>query len=422
VQSKVKCLNQLGTDSERVSAPVSGLENKCAAVVVFSYYPSDTRVMRAARAMVKAGMQVQLLCLRQHPAEPCREQLDGVEIERVRIKKRRSGKVAYIFQYLVFFLHSLCWVSWRHLIRRYDVIHVHNMPDFLVFCAAFAKRLGARVVLDLHDPSPEVFRSIYGLDQGDWIVRQLLRVERLSIWFADMVLTPNITFQSLFAARSCARSKVEIVMNSPLDEVFPLREPPDGEMGESRKLGHFFVMFHGTLVKRHGLHTAVEAMARLKGRIPGLCFHVYGEQTEYVLNEILPLVEKLGMADQVKFFGEQPQEVIAEAVGHCDLGLVPNLRNVFTELNFPTRIFEYLALGKPVIVPDTLGIKDYYGVGDILFFEPGSIESLASQIEWAFNHPAELAGLVRRGQTVYRRHLWKLEEEKFLRLITRLVT
>ena len=402
----------------QVNSPVLG---KRAAVIVFAYYPSDVRVMRSAQAMYDAGMEVELLCLQQLSEEPLRERIGGVEVFRTAVNKRRGGKLSYAFQYLTFLVRSFFWLFRRQLGRRYDVVHIHNMPDFLVFSAAFAKLLGAQIVLDLHDPTPEVFISVYGLAVDDWLVRLLRYVEKLSISFADLVLTPNIAFRDLFVARSCPRTKIEIVMNSPLEEVFPFTEPPEELSAGRGTTANFVVMYHGTLVERHGLHTAVEAIARLREVIPNLRFHIYGEETAYLRDQVLPLVEKLELEDRVKYFGEQPQDVISRAISSCNLGVVPNLRTVFTEINLPTRIFEYLALGKPVIVPDTQGIRDYFGADEMLFFEPAEVKSLASQIQWVFENPGRARAFLRAGQEVYRRHLWKEEERRLMDRVSQLV-
>ena len=404
----------------RSAAPFSTrLIRHRAAVIVFWSYPSDVRVMRSAEAMSKSGMSVDLICLQQQPSEPHQELINGVQVSRLGLKKRRGGKLGYAWQYLAFLILTFLWLSRRSLTHRYEVVHIHNMPDFLVFAAAFAKALGSRVVLDLHDPTPEVFISVYGLSPDHWLVRLLRGVEMLSIRFADLVLTPNIAFRSLFADRSCSADKIEIVMNSPLEDVFPLTSPADRSFAS--KDADFVVMFHGTLVERHGLRTAIEAVAMLRQRIPRIRFHIYGEKTSYIEHDIYPLVEQLTMDDCVYFFGEQPQSVIARAVADCDLGIVPNLRTVFTEINLPTRIFEYLALGKPVIVPETKGIRDYFNIGTILFFTAGDAESLASQIHWVFDHPRETYTIVQKGQDVYRHHLWSKEERRFIRLISELI-
>ncbi len=56
------------------------------------------------------------------------------------------------------------------------------------------------------------------------------------------------------------------------------------------------------------------------------------------------------------------------------MGLIPNHRSAFAEINTPTRIFEYLALGKPVIAPRAAGISDYFDEGSMIFFELGNAE------------------------------------------------
>ena len=397
------------------------LNGQRGAVIVFSFYPSDVRVMREAEAMSRRGMDVDLLCLQQHPDEPRKENVNGVRVSRLVLEKRRGGKLIYAYQYLTFLLVSFCWLSRRHLKRRYQVVHIHNMPDFLVFAAAFAKALGSKVVFDLHDPTPEVFMSLYGLNSNHWLVRLLRRVEMLSTRFADLVLTPNIAFRNLFVARGCSPDKIQIVMNSPLEHVFPLTAPIERPHPIARKDMPFGLMFHGTLVSRHGLRTAVEAVALLQNRIPGIRFDIYGEETQYLREEILPLVSDLRLQQCVHYRGEQPQSLIAKAVADCDLGIVPNLKTVFTEINLPTRIFEYLALGKPVIVPDTKGIRDYFDAENILFFNAGDAESLAAQIQWVFDHPRETASIVNRGQDIYRHHLWSYEERRFLSLISGLI-
>jgi glycosyltransferase involved in cell wall biosynthesis len=75
---------------------------------------------------------------------------------------------------------------------------------------------------------------------------------------------------------------------------------------------------------------------------------------------------------------------------------------------------------KPVLVPRTKGISDYFRAGEILFFEPGSIDDLAAQIDWSCRHPAELRDVMEAGRKVYERHRWNREEAKLLDLVGRL--
>jgi glycosyltransferase involved in cell wall biosynthesis len=114
-------------------------------------------------------------------------------------------------------------------------------------------------------------------------------------------------------------------------------------------------------------------------------------------------------------------EGIVEAIRNCDLGVIPNRRSLFTEINTPTRIFEYLSQGKPVIAPRAPGILDYFDEQDLVLFTLGDADDLAKKIEYVFAHPEEVSKIVRRGQAVYHAHEWKSERERFLRLVDGLV-
>ncbi len=391
---------------------VSALINKKAAVIVYSYYPSDTRVRRAAEAMIEAGMSVDLLCLTDLETDPVQENIGGVNVFRVPIKRRRGSKWAYLSQYGRLFLSSLWFLTFRGMRRKYDVVHVHNMPDFLVFAALLPKLAGAGVILDLHDPMPELMTSIYGMRGDQWQVRVLKFLERRSIGFSTIALTPNITFRDLFVGRSCGPDKMQIVMNSPDQGAFDPQRFARPETSKARKR-EFRIMHHGSIVHRHGLDILVEAVALLKPRIPGIRLDIYGH-SEPFLDTVFEVAAKLGIRDIVHFHGSRSPKDIAEAINDADLGVIPNRRSAFTALNFPTRIFEYLAMNKPVIAPSTRGITDYFSKAQLLMFDQENLQDLAAKILYVWEHPIEVAELVVRGREVYLEHLWNGEKAHFL--------
>jgi glycosyltransferase involved in cell wall biosynthesis len=396
-------------------SPRYSLKGKRAAIVLYSYYATDPRPRREAEALQRAGMEVEVLCLRPDAASPRRQVLDGVAVSQLPLKRRRAGKLVYIVQYGWFLTCAFSLLAMRSLRRRYQLVHVHNMPDFLVFSALVPRWRGARVILDLHDPMPELFRSIYSLPEEHFIVRWLKNMERRSIAFADLVLTPNLAFKELFASRSCPAGKIETVMNSPETTIFdPERfSPVNGYPVDRRR---FALMYHGLIVERHGLDLAIQAVARLRPRIPGLELHLYGEPTDYS-RKMMNLVRELKLEDMVQAHGFKTLDEIARDISQIDLGVIPNRLSSFTAINFPTRIFEYLAMGKPVLAPLTKGIGDYFNPDEILYFEAGNIDDLAARIEWAYGHPAELRDVIERGRSVYENHCWNREEAKFLDLV-----
>ena len=404
------------TDTAFATRP---LQKKRAAVVLYSNYATDPRPRRESEALQRAGMEVDVICLHKNRAEPWRETINGVNVFHAPLKRRRSGKLVYMLQYAWFLCCSFWFLTLRNFFRRYDLVHVHNMPDFLVFSALAPKLGGSKIILDLHDPMPELFHSIYGLPDDHFIIRWLKNMERHSIAFADQVVTPNLAFKKLFGTRSCVPQKIETVMNSPEPAIFNPAKFPVADAPASPQRP-FILMYHGLIVERHGLDLAVRAVAQLRKKIPNLELHMYGEETDYS-KKIAELVRELKLEAAVKSHGFKTLDEIAASIATIDVGLIPNRSSSFTAINFPTRIFEYLAMQKPVIVPDTQGIQDYFSDVEIIYFKAGDADSLARKIAWAYENAASLKATLQRGRAIYETNSWHMEEKKFLKLVAGLI-
>jgi glycosyltransferase involved in cell wall biosynthesis len=407
------------TSPYRHSSQISHLRGRRAAVVVFSYYPTDPRPRRAAEALVRAGMHVDLICLKETATDCKRETVNGVDILRVPLRRRRGRALGYLAQYLAFLVTSFGILAARSLTRRYSLVHVHNMPDILVLSALVPKLLGAKVILDLHDPMPELMTTIFGLEPNSLRVRALKRLEKMSIGFADLALTVNVACKRLFVSRSCPAGKMQVIMNAPDEALFPFRSARTENA--VRKPGQpFVIMYHGSLVERNGLHLLVEALASVRPAIPGARLKIYGSSTPF-LKHVMASALATGLGEIVEYLGPRSLEDLADAIRESDVGVIPNTRSLFAEINTPTRIFEYLALGTPVIAPRTAGILDYFGNDGLTYFELGDSADLARRIEYIFSHPGEAFETVRRGQAVYRAHTWRQERQSFVDLADELL-
>jgi len=304
--------------------------------------------------------------------------------------------------------------------RRYRLVHVHNMPDFLVFAALIPKLCGARVILDQHDPMPELMMTIYGLGEGSRAVRTLKGMEKRSIGFADVVLTVNQACKRIFSGRSCEPGKIRVVMNSPDERIFTPREGPDGGNNAASRVRPFVIMYHGSIVERHGLDLAVKALEKIKRAIPGAELRIYGQSTPF-LEKVMGSAQASEVRDSVRYLGSRKLEQVVEDIRECDVGIIPNRRSIFTEINTPTRIFEYLSQGKPVVAPRVPGILDYFGPEDLVFFELGDADDLAKKLGQVYWHPEEAQGAARRGQAVYRAHQWSRERERYVGTVAELL-
>lgn len=365
---------------------------------------------------MREGMLVDLICLRGE-GSPTREVQGNVEVFRIPLKRRRGGMLAYLSQYAAFIFISSVILALRSVTRGYDLVYVHNMPDILVLSALVPKMLGAKVILDLHDPMPELMMTIFKLDKDSRSVRFLRRIEKWSIARANAIVTVSVTFKRVFSARSCSPEKVEVVMNSPDGEIFPLRTPTTPVHARRKP---FVIMYHGSLVERNGLDLAVEALARVRETLPEAELRIYGESTPF-LDRVMDMAKSEGLQEVVHYLGPRRLEDLVAEIESCDVGVIPNHRNSFTDINTPTRIFEYLALGKPAIAPRTSGIQDYFHGESLVFFESGDAQDMARGIGYVFSHPAEVTEIVRRGQEVFREHSWQKERQRLIGVVSGLL-
>ncbi|HXB58902.1 MAG TPA: glycosyltransferase family 4 protein, partial [Candidatus Acidoferrales bacterium] len=395
------------------------LQGQHAAVLLFSEYPADPRPRRAAEVLAREGVSVDVLCLQGSSEEPRHETINEVEVFRVPLERRRGSKIGYILQYGAFILASFIFLCRRSLAKRYDLVHVHNMPDVLVFSALVPKFLGAKVMLDLHDPMPELMLTIFKLQPQSRLVRLLKLLEKWSTGFADLVLTVNQASKRIYTSRSCAPEKVQIIMNSPDEQVFQFQPVASLKTKKGGSNEPFVIMYHGSIFPRNGLDLAVDALEMATRSIPNVMLVICGDNNPF-LEQVMASVKERGFEKAVSYLGRCNHRQIVEAIDKCDIGVIPNRRNTFTEMNTPTRIFEYLARGKAVIAPRAQGIQDYFADEDILYFELGDASDLARKLEYAFSHPDKMEEMVHRGQEVYLAHRWSRESAGFVNAVTEL--
>ncbi len=284
------------------------------------------------------------------------------------------------------------------------------MPDILVFTTILPKIFGTKIILDLHDPMPEVFISKFGLSEKDLLLRSVISQEKISFKYADRVITTNIAFVNAFKFRGNDVSKITLVMNSPQDNVF--QAVPYQRLPEDKN--KFIVMYHGTIVKRHGLDDAIKAITKLKEKIPGLEFWIFGSGE--FLKEMEDEINNSHLNTFIKYKGSVMVDEIAKTIPMIDLGIIPNKKTPFTEINFPVRIFEYLYFQKPVIVSKTKGILDYFKEDEIFYFDGGNVDDLAKVIFQIYSNPQNSKTTILKGYAVYECNNWKKQSTTLLNL------
>lgn len=355
-------------------------------MVVHAYYPlMETRVQREAELLLDRGWQVDVVCLRL-PDEAEREVVNGVTVHRLPAGRRTAPSLAaQLAEYLAFFARAAVALTRLHARRDYDVVQVHNLPDFLVFAAFIPRLAGARIVLDIHDLMPEFMAARTGRSPRSPLVRAVALQERASAAFAHHVITVTATWRRVLAERGTPLRKTSVVMNLADPRHFRPCPPRPADPGRFR------LVYHGTLTPRYGLDVAIGAVAGLRAEIPEIELLIHGQGPDR--DRLAALVADLGVGDAVRIQETVlPVGELATMLCDADVGLVPYRRDVFTDGILPTKLLEYMAIGLPTIASRTPAIDAHADPAAVELFTPDDVDDLSRAIR-RLHDPAVRAAL-----------------------------
>ncbi len=301
--------------------------------------------------------------------------MNGVRIFRLPVRRYRGTSTArYLLSYLTFFVAALATVSWLAARHHYHAVHVHSMPDALVFTALVPRLLGARVVLDLHDTMPELYRSKFHAGPTHPLIRLIALQERASIAFASRVVCVHQPHRRLLIDRGVAPEKLSVVLNVSDPTVFgPMAAPRRGCDGMIR------FVYHGTVAERQGLDIALAAFRAVQAELPDVRLAIYGDgdAAERLEREIAAS----GLGRVVDFRrGFVPVDQVPGLLRDADVGVVPYRLDPATDYMVPVKVFEYVHLGMPVAASRLRALRYYFGDDAIAYFTPGAADELASQL------------------------------------------
>ncbi len=386
-------------------------------MISYSFYTHDGRIQRHVRNLVEAGFDVDLLSIRYSKKhEP--EQREHVEFFYPGIRGYdRKGK-QIMWDYLRFAISCCGILLKRHLGgKKYSLIHVNNMPNFLVAAARPLRWLGVPVLLDIHDTMAEIFQDKYSVKPGSRFVRFLMWEERWSMKRADYVVTTEHTKYDRLAENGLPKDRSCVVLNLPDPDIFqemyePKLNPPDAP--------EFRLVYHGTLAHRLGVDVAIRAMKLIVEKIPRAVFQVIGDGDQR--SSLVGLAEELGLKDSVRFSdGFVPVTSLPGLLAGADLAVLPSRENIATRYMLPCKLLEYVWMGIPCIAVPTHTITHYFEDRGVKYFKSQDPEDLAKLVFHLYDHPEERLEMARAAQAFYDTHNFQSERDRYIGVVNDLI-
>jgi len=378
--------------------------------LAYTSFPADTRVKREAFAAAATGRRVAVVALR-GPGERAVERLGAVTVIRVPGRKSRGGPVSYLREYVDFTLRCLDLLARHPRLAHARLVHVHTLPDLLVWAARPAQRRGARVILDLHEIFPEFTRAKYPGILGGVAARAARAVERWARRRADVTITVNAPIEQLLAARPIGRRERRVVIHNSADPGdFGLERRPTAR---PRNRGPLELVYHGSLTPLYGLDLGVRGVAFAIERGVPIHLTILGEGPHRAALE--QLVGRLRLAACVRFESPLPQAALPARLSQFDAGVVPTQLDAMTRYSLSNKLLEYVHLGLPILAARLPSYRQYLGDDAAWYWTPGDPGDFARAIgEFASAQPDERCARALRAQRALARIAWSGERERLI--------
>ncbi len=382
-------------------------------MVLYKYFHEDPRPQREAAALVRNGYEIDVICPNPAP---------GPYLEREHMRffgpvmsRKRGSKLRYMFEYGMFLAYVFVVTIGLQIKNHYCFLQIFVMPEVLMLGGLVPKLLGTKVLMDWEDPSTEVYLAKFDDRGTSRLLKVIACFERISLAIAHKVIVPNVGFTKAFAKRGLPVGKIAVVMNGVDTALFG---DADASLQHRDSQGRFVMFYNGSIIHRHGLHVLLAAMPKIVAAGGNdILLRIIGHGEPEYIASCRQQIRALELEDHVEWLDHVNIKEIPGLVATSSVGVIPNLENAFTRINFPQRIFEFAVLKKPLVLARMDGIKDYLSEDDVTFFTPEDIDDLAAKLIqlWESREHYETAAL--RLNATCRALTW---EDHYLNIVSEL--
>jgi len=182
----------------------------------------------------------------------------------------------------------------------------------------------------------------------------------------------------------------------------------------------YIIMYHGVVAQNRGLLETIKAMDYVNKAYPNIKLFILGKGLAY--DYVVALVDQLNLRPFVLFHDKVNYNKIPDYISKADIGIIPLPEEPCWQVSSPLKLFEYLAMAKPVIVSPieahTSVLKDCRAA---IFLKSTSPEDISEGIIKAYSNREHLyhSGLESR-KYVSERFTWDHQAAKLEKFITNL--
>lgn len=301
-----------------------------------------------------------------------------------------------------------------------DVCHIHDYE--LIFIIPIIRLLTkCKVVYDVYEVYPEmVLQAKHIPSLLKPLVSKFVDVmEKVLSRYAHYVITADDNIHSRFN-KSCRH--VTTLFNYPRLSFFIANKNKLLQLKERYK-GKIPIIYQGSMSEVRGLFKMIEAMAILKSENSSVVLILIGEMNNKLLKQVIELIEKLGLDEHIDLLGEISHLELVNYISIAKVGLVPLLPTEKYKKNIPTKQFEYMICGVPVLGANLPPITSYVlfsGCGKI--YDSTSARALASGVLDIISDEAAWQKMSDAGRkAVLTNWNWEKMEERLLSVYEKLI-
>lgn len=400
-------------------------------MILDNTFPPDIRVEKEARALSQAGHNIFVLAYE----NPQKNQLGKETLAHCIVHRIPRQKVWQRLDF--FFTHfDRYWAQHiREFVKTYeiDVLHVHDLP-MTKTTMKIGKEISIPVVVDLHENYPVMMqvaktrKASLNARLKQWLMANTLNnhtrwvaYEQQTVQEAEyIVVVVEEAIQRYVQQHQAHQDKFTVVMNTEDLNYFKHMEL-DAEIMDRYK-NDFVVSYIGGGGRHRGLDIAVQAMTHLKGVIPNIRLVLVGVTNPDEYHLLSNLVTFNNLNNVVEINGWQPFHKVPSYISASDICLIPHRKSAHTEDGIPHKFFQYMLLGKPLVVsncrPYERIIEDSTSG---LVFESGNPVDLANKIQELAQDDAKRHIYGENARlSVEAKYNWEIEGQHLTELYTRI--